>query len=102
MSHADRLMAYTHTHIHTHTCTYILSVSLSVCLSVSPSDRLSVYEYMRAVCVAVRLSACQIYWCACRHTDRQTHGQTAKVAKGRRGDGSVEGRVGEGKVGSGR
>ena len=58
-------------------------------MSVSPSDRLSVYEYMRAVCAAVRLSACQTYWCACRQTDRQTHGQTAKVAKGRGGDGSV-------------
>ena len=99
----DGIHTHTHTHIHTHTHThthkyihtYILSLSLFVYLSVSPSDRLSVYEYMRTVCVAVRPSACQTYWCACRQTDRQTHGQTAKVAKGRGGDGSVEGRVGE-------
>ena len=94
MSHADRLTAYTHTYTHKYIHTYCLFHYLSVCLSVSPSDRLSVYEYMRAVCVAVRLSACQTYTVlACvqtdRQTDRQTHGQTAKVAKGRGGDGSV-------------
>ena len=83
----DGIHTHTHTQIHTYIHTYCLFHYLSICQSVRPTVCLSTSTCALSVSLSVLLPAKPIGVRADR--------QTAKVAKGRGGDGSVEGRVGE-------